>query len=306
MGAFEAFTFLTLLALSTFGGCRADSGAAPASGDVPQLGDEHREFFTPEALVGDCETIWTSHLDNYKLPYTVHFEPTGSFSWIAPFAHKAGAENGVGVYLSPTVVSKAGSRGEFEAHHFSATRFLPGGTTTCCCEYVGSAGEGSPLVLSDYCRAWEPGRAGESMVDVCTPYMKQEPCPPDNATAALQLGAPFIEVYARCAPGNSSARAGPGGSASAAASEALSLGGGSDSSSSGAVRGRASQQRLAAPPPPGRGAARSPGVTPVFKALIGTTAAVAALAAGAMASFWAQRVGHCGAGEGDRYYLVSG
>jgi hypothetical protein len=149
-------------------------------------------FSTIPAFRGYCSTVWTTGYMRYSLPYPVHFSPYGTFTWIAPFLNRLGAEMGEGKILSTPVTEF--QNGTWTARYFAATRFYPGGTTTCCCEFLSWSNEDAHRILTDYCRATLPGTRGMPLADVCEPY-SQEPCPHDNATAYRLMGSPFVEEY---------------------------------------------------------------------------------------------------------------
>mmetsp|Transcript_112060 Transcript_112060/g.311943 ORF Transcript_112060/g.311943 Transcript_112060/m.311943 type:complete len:330 (+) Transcript_112060:111-1100(+) len=152
---------------------------------------------TPDLLVGECSTVWTSSFWKYDLPYTVHFGKAGHFRWWAPYQFGGAIEVGVGKFLSPPV-SLEREDGSWETHYFGANHFTPNdnNSTNCFCEYVGGAGPGQPRVLADYIVAVVPSSSHLSMEEACTPYVQR--CPADNATAFEELGSPFIEVYSTC------------------------------------------------------------------------------------------------------------
>jgi len=156
------------------------------------------EFRTPPWLVGNCSTIWTSVPGYYKLPYQVQFGRFGRWTWKSPLAQGGGAELGEGMFMSAPVVQQW-PNGSWAATAHDTSRYSPGGTTVCCCMYVGAHGSGAPIVLSEYCNASVQGTVTETMAEVCTkddPFFK--PCPESNATLREKFGDPFIEVYSSC------------------------------------------------------------------------------------------------------------
>eukprot|EP00746_Dinoflagellata_sp_MGD_P158725 gnl/MRDRNA2_/MRDRNA2_86540_c1_seq9.p1 gnl/MRDRNA2_/MRDRNA2_86540_c1~~gnl/MRDRNA2_/MRDRNA2_86540_c1_seq9.p1 ORF type:complete len:253 (-),score=28.43 gnl/MRDRNA2_/MRDRNA2_86540_c1_seq9:227-985(-) len=156
------------------------------------------QFRTPHWLVGNCSTIWTSVPGYYKLPYVVQFEEFGHWNWISPILNTGGAEIGKGMFLSDPIV-KEWPNGSWAASARDASRYNPGGVTTCCCMYVGSHGPSAPIVLSEYCKSNINGKLAESMSDVCSEDSPAvTPCPADNSTLREIFGDPFIEVYSSC------------------------------------------------------------------------------------------------------------
>jgi len=150
----------------------------------------------PQAIRGSWDTIWTSSYAKYNMPYPVHFRADGKFSWQAPYKDGNAIEVGTGMYLSS--VHQTNHRdGSWEAHYYGANRFLPDSNngTNCCCEYVGSRGNGYPTVLADYFVKMVPNSNHLPMDEVCAPYVVE--CPLHNSTASAVLGNPFIEVYLR-------------------------------------------------------------------------------------------------------------
>lgn len=155
------------------------------------------EFRTPSWLVGNCSTIWVSVQSYYKLPYLVEFRSSGSWTWKSPFV-KGGAEFGEGRFLSAPVVL-TWPNGSWAATAQDASRYSPGGITTCCCMHVGAHGTGAPIVLSEYCKGDIPGRFHDSMSDVCRDSKAfAQPCPTDNESLREAFGDPFVEVYSSC------------------------------------------------------------------------------------------------------------
>jgi len=155
---------------------------------------------TPRWLTGHCNTVWTSSVGKYKLPYRVEFKAGGYFIWWAPLAIGVGEEVGIGAHLSPLRTTWHHD-GSWEASYFAANRFTPDETnsTNCCCEYIGQgAGVGKPFVLADYCTAIIPHSSHLPFEEVCAAHIRQ--CPLTNATALAEMGPPFIEVYSPCLP----------------------------------------------------------------------------------------------------------
>lgn len=181
--------------LSIFTASKADMHGNPGAAVSQRPAGQFR---TPHWLVGNCSTVWTSVPGYYRLPYDVQFEELGRWKWNSPFLNKDGAEIGAGMFLSDPIIQDWGN-GSWAASARDASRYSPGGITTCCCMYVGAHGRGAPIVLSEYCAANVKGKHAESMADVCTedaPVVK--PCPADNATLRQVFGDPFIEVYSSC------------------------------------------------------------------------------------------------------------
>ena len=162
--------------------------------------DRH-EWRTPQLLIGDCSTVWTSSFSKYKMPYRVRWLDQRFFQWWAPYKNGMAVEVGDGMYLS-SPLSTVHEDGSWETHYFGANRFTPdpANSTNCCCEYVGGRGTNEPRVLADYCVANVPQSAHRPMAEVCAPYMRE--CPSNNATARELMGNPFIEVYATCESAN--------------------------------------------------------------------------------------------------------
>jgi len=150
----------------------------------------------PQAIRGSWGTVWTTIYAKYNMPYPVHFGADGKFTWRASYKDGSAIEVGNGMYLS-SVHRTDHKDGSWEAHYYGANRFLPDSNngTNCCCEYVGSRGNGHPTVLADYFIKMVPNSNHLPMEEVCAPYLVE--CPLHNSTASVVLGQPFIEVYLR-------------------------------------------------------------------------------------------------------------
>lgn len=196
----KAVVGLSVLALSLLlMGCGLSVLHPPPTGEaqVPGGGTAVAAFATPTPVLGECSAIWTNHWYKYQLPYAVHWSNNGLFNWTTAFKDPSkGFERGRGTIMSTPTLRKY-DNGSWTAAYHAATSFLPDGNTTCVCEYLSGKGSGEEVVYTDYLMANIQGRVGDSVWDVCGPYLSK-PCPVDNESALEAIGSPFVEVYASC------------------------------------------------------------------------------------------------------------
>jgi len=155
-----------------------------------------RAIATP-ALSGECEISWCSQLPKYTLPMSATWAAVGlSFSWVAPFKQRSGAELGRGQVILPATQRHLREDGRWEMLQVIANTYTPDGSPSCCCEYVSGPQDADfPITLSDYCVT--PGVDDISQACSTSTLLKLA-CPPLNESAIQKWGVPYSEEYSKC------------------------------------------------------------------------------------------------------------
>jgi len=152
---------------------------------------------TPPALSGNCEVTWCTYAAEYVLPMSATWAADAlSFSWESPPKDGSGVERGHGHVVLPATTRHFRADGRWEMMQVIANTYTPGGSPSCCCEYVsGPQGSDFPITLSDYCGT--PGV--DNLSHACSADMiAQLACPSNNASAIEKWGLPYSEEYSKC------------------------------------------------------------------------------------------------------------